>query len=86
MNKTDANSPGTDYRPIDCDRHSELELAVPRRRRLHLTWREDNVWHDQVALPVDLVTRAGEEFLVCRLPDGATARIRLDRLTRVEPA
>jgi transcriptional antiterminator Rof (Rho-off) len=56
------------------------------RERLRLSWREGNVCFAQAVLPLDLETRTGEEFLHCRLPSGDLARIRLDRIDRVEPA
>ena len=74
------------YTPISCAAHSELELAVMHRRRLHLRWHDGNVWRDGIVVPLDLQTRRGEEFLICRLPTGEDVDIRLDRLTRVANA
>lgn len=84
MRKTDSG--GERYVPISCTTYSELELYILHRHRLQLRWHEDNVWHDQVVLPLDLQTRQGEEFLICRLLSGEETRIRLDHLTRVAPA
>lgn len=74
------------YVPISCARHSELELAVMHRRPLHARWHDGNVWRDGVLTPLDLQTRHGEEFLVCRLASGERLDIRLDHLTRFTPA
>jgi len=83
INKTVMASPpesGTDYRPIACERHSEYELAIVQRRKLCLTWTENNVTYTQAVLPTDLETARQEEFLICRLESGETQRIRLDRI------
>lgn len=74
------------YAPIGCTRYSEYEVAILHRQKLHLRWREDNVFHDQVVLPVDLKTVNHEEFLICRGNTDQELRIRLDRIQRMEPA
>ena len=74
------------YTPIPCAAHSELELAVMHRQRLHVRWRDGNVWRDGIVVPLDVQTRRGEEFLICRLPTGEGIDIRLDRLTRIANA
>lgn len=74
------------YVPISCDVHSQLELAIMHRQRLHARWHDGNVWRDGIVLPLDLQTRQGEEFLICRLATGEDMDIRLDRLTRYAPA
>jgi len=73
------------YAPIACARYSEYEVAILHRQKLHLRWREDNVFHDQVVLPLDLKTQNREEFLICRGATGETLTIRLDRIQRMEP-
>lgn len=75
-----------EYVPIACELHSKYELAILRRRPLHLVWAEGNVLHDEVVVPLDLKTAHREEFLVCRAPRGETREIRLDRVRRMEPA
>ena len=86
MKTTERSPSGDTYRPISCDRYSELELAIMHSTPLKLVWREDNVSRAITVLPVDLQTQAGEEYLSCRLPSGETARIRLDRIDRWDPA
>ncbi|HYA38637.1 MAG TPA: Rho-binding antiterminator [Candidatus Methylomirabilis sp.] len=73
------------YAPIACARYSEYEVAILHRQKLHLRWREDNVFHDQVVQPLDLKTQNHEEFLICRTASGETVTIRLDRIQRMEP-
>jgi Rho-binding antiterminator len=86
VTKTEGPSTATHYQPISCDVYSRLELAIMHRERLHLSWKQGNVWFTQPVVPTDLETRAGEEFLHCRLPSGEYARIRLDYIDRMEPA
>jgi Rho-binding antiterminator len=83
VKKTETEEPA--YRPISCDTYARLELAILQRRRLRLTWRAGNVCFTLKVAPLDLETRAGAEFLHCRLPDGALARVRLDRIARLGP-
>lgn len=73
------------YAPIACARHSEYELAIMHRQKLHLRWREDNVHYDKVILPLDLKTANHEEFLICRDATDKTLTIRLDRIHRMVP-
>lgn len=71
----------SDYRPIDCHRYSRFELAIIRRRRLVLSWRDPTgPDHVETLLPTDLETASGEEFLIARRDDGRPWRIRLDRI------
>lgn len=76
----------TDYRPIACDLHSEYELAIMQRRKLHLIWTENNVTYNQAVLPTDLQTANHEEFLICHLESGEPRRIRLDHIRSWMPA
>ena len=75
----------TDYRPVSCAMHSELELAIMHCRFLQLTWREDNVLHHRVVKPLDLLTLNHEEFLIGKDKDGATLKVRLDAIRQFEP-
>ncbi len=76
----------TDYHPINCDQHSRYELAIMHHERLRVTWREQNVFHNEIVLPTDLRTANHEEFLICRRPDGETLELRLDRICKAEAA
>jgi Rho-binding antiterminator len=71
----------TDYTPIDCDRHSEFELAIMHRDTLNLTWRDaDGATHTEVITPADLLTRNSEEFMRVSDANGVEREIRLDRI------
>jgi Rho-binding antiterminator len=76
---------GSRYEPIPCAVYSTYELAILRRRDLRLLWREGSVYYRLPVTPLDLETRAGEEFLHCRLPSGSRARLRLDYILRADP-
>lgn len=70
----------TDYKPIACGDYDRFEIAILKRRPLRLIWREGNVIYDQIVQPVNLETRAGEEFLLFRRADGSSASARLDHI------
>lgn len=87
MKKTESHDSGDAvYRSISCDVYSELELAIMHRQRLRLVWREANVCHTQTIQPLDLETRAHQEFLHCRLESGEVTQIRLDHISHMESA
>ena len=73
----------TDYTPIDCNLHSEYELAIVQGRRLRLSWNDQNGRrHIGVLKPCDLLTRNHEEFLVVENPQGQRLEIRLDYIVK----
>ncbi|MGH8282266.1 MAG: transcriptional antiterminator, Rof [Gammaproteobacteria bacterium] len=71
----------TDYQPIPCALYSQYEIAILHRTPMRVRWLDaDGVTHLEVFTPEDLVTFAGEEFLLARNAAGEPRRIRLDRL------
>lgn len=77
----------TDYRPVDCAFYARLELAVLRREPVMLCWRDaSDLAHLEPARPMDLETRAGEEFLHFRTAAGRAAHTRLDRIVEFRSA
>ena len=73
-----------DYRQVDCAVHDRYELAIMRRQRLRLSWREqDGLLRIEVVRPLDLETKGGEEFLVFVDAAEARRRVRLDRILNV---
>ena len=74
----------SDYRPIGCDAHSVLEvLALRRVEAVLAVVDEQGVAVIVAGRVVDLLTRAGSEYLrVCR-DDGELHDIRLDRLRTI---
>jgi len=70
----------TDYRPISCDFHDELQLIALRKMTVPIRFRKDNGEELTIETSIaDLYTREKEEFLL--LPTGE--EIRLDRLVSV---
>ena len=70
-----------DYRPVDCARHSEYELAIMQQRRLQLTWHDrQGASRTETVTPIDLCTRRGAEFLRVTRGGGQEEEIRLDRI------
>ena len=71
----------TDYTPIDCDLHSQYELAVLQHRKLRLSWCDaDGTLHIESVTPTDLLTRNREEFMIVSTEHGVELEIRLDRI------
>jgi transcriptional antiterminator Rof (Rho-off) len=73
----------TDYTPIPCSQYDRYEVAVMHRRRLRLTWHADNIIYRRIVEPIDLQTRHGEEFLICR-KGTKTFSIRLDQIRKAQ--
>lgn len=73
----------TDYIPIPCNQYDRYEVAIMHRRQLRLMWHAGNVVYRRIVTPIDLQTRSGEEFLICR-KGGETFSIRLDQIRKVE--
>ncbi|MDH5631703.1 MAG: transcriptional antiterminator, Rof [Gammaproteobacteria bacterium] len=74
----------TDYQPVSCSFHSELELAIMQRRCLQLGWLEAGRKHVTMITPVDLQTRNGEEFLLATDNNETRYCIRLDRIIQLD--
>lgn len=76
----------TEYVPIPCSQYDRYEVAIMHRRFLCLVWCSGNVQYRRIVKPIDLQTREGQEFLVCRMADGEMLSIRLDRIREAQPA
>jgi transcriptional antiterminator Rof (Rho-off) len=71
----------TDYVPIDCDRHSALELLAMRRTPVIVRSRQPEGTVSVVeAVASDVLTRDGAEYLILRDQADEELSIRLDRL------
>jgi transcriptional antiterminator Rof (Rho-off) len=74
----------SDYRPIGCDAHSGLEVLALRRMIAVLDIAEVGGQPRRVTgRVVDLLTRAGGEYLRIRSADGQGHDIRLDLLRTI---
>jgi len=68
-----------DYVPISCDRHSEFELAIMRKQKLRVGWRDpQGSMHLEVLLPQDMMTQNGAEYMIAQSVDGHSYQLRLD--------
>lgn len=75
----------SDYIPIDCALYSEYELAILRKWKLRIAWRDNQGdMHIEVFLPRDLQTRRGEEFLLADTQTGQRVEIRLDQISEAQ--
>jgi transcriptional antiterminator Rof (Rho-off) len=76
----------SDYRAISCEQHSEYELLIMRRQRLQISGRSERGEERELAvLPLDLISRAGEEFLLVETEAGERLEFRLDRIIEARP-
>ncbi len=76
----------SDYQAISCDLHSRYELMIMRRQRLRVSGRSDRgEERDLEVLPLDIVSRSGEEFLLVETREGERLEFRLDRIGAVVP-
>lgn len=75
----------SDYTPIDCDQYSEYELAIIRKWKLRVGWRDaQGQTHVEMLQPRDLQTRQGEEYLIADTATGDRLEIRLDQITEAK--
>jgi len=75
----------TDYTPIDCGLYSEYELAILQHQHRRITWHDANGQSRIDALiPVDLLTRNHEEFLIAEDSTGQRVELRLDYIVKTE--
>lgn len=75
----------SDYTPIDCDQYSEYELAIIRKWKLRVGWRDtQGQTHVEMLQPRDLQTRQGEEYLIAETATGDRLEIRLDQITEAK--
>ena len=77
----------SDYRPIDCDQHSVLELLAMRRQRVQLDASDDNgTVATHAGTVIDVLTRSGAEYLLLAQGSdhaGETLSVRLDHLREI---
>jgi transcriptional antiterminator Rof (Rho-off) len=76
----------TDYQPIPCHIHAELEVAIMHQIRMRVAWHTiDGKTRMEQLLPVDIRAREQEEFLLAEDSHGYPLEIRLDRIARFAP-
>jgi len=70
-----------DYQSIECGLHSQYELAIMHQQKITLRWQDaDKNIYDDTLLPIDLIAKDGEEFLIAKTNNGKQYKIRLDRI------
>ena len=70
----------TDYQPLNCDLHDELEIAAMRGKPVQLQWREhDGTTREAIGVIRDIEVGKDGEFLLFEA-NGERLRIRLDLL------
>lgn len=76
----------TDYKPISCDDHDRLELAVMHGTPLQITYRNEAVdtQTDTHIRATDVKTKDGAEWLTFKLSSGETRTLRLDWIISFE--
>lgn len=73
-----------EYLPISCMQHERLEFSVLRRIPLMLKYRAEGDNRMVKAMPLDVATHNGAEWLKFRREDGSVEEIRLDRILSFE--
>ncbi len=74
----------TEYTSIDCGQHSEYELAIMHKSKLLLSWHEPGKEKQtEQVMPIDLIARAHEEFLLVESKHGERQEIRLDYIDSI---
>lgn len=68
------------YQPISCIQHERLEFSVLRRIPLWIEYTDFGALIRERALPVDVATREGAEWLTLRRKGGILMEVRLDRI------
>lgn len=74
------------YEPIACALHDEYEIAIMHKKHLSIKWLDDSdKQHTAKVLPIDILVKDREEFLVARTQDSTQDNenlcIRLDKIT-----
>lgn len=69
------------YKPVSCNLHSQYELAIMHKNKLHLTWSS----HEQLITetnisPIDVQTKNKAEYLIAVTSKNEKLCIRLDHI------
>jgi len=74
------------YRPIDCNLHSQYELYIMHKALLRMAWLDEQGHeHLDLLMPKDMRTELGAEYIVCENNHDTQMKIRLDRIVRATP-
>ncbi len=69
----------TPYHPIPCADYSRYECAIVQHQQLRLAWQDkQNLLQLHTVRPIDLLTRASEEFIIVLDEKDHEYQVRLD--------
>ena len=69
------------YNPVSCDIHSQLELFIMHKKKLHVEYIQNDDTMKQIVTPYDIVTRKDKgEYLLATDDSEQNLEIRLDAL------
>ena len=70
------------YQPILCSLHDEYEIAIMHKKTLDIKYSDDpGVSTRGTVLPIDLLVKNKEEYLLFKTSDGEELSIRLDKIS-----
>ena len=70
------------YQPILCSLHDEYEIAIMHKKTLSIQYLDSSgVSLRDTVLPIDLLVKNKEEFLLVKTSNGEELTIRLDKIT-----
>ena len=73
------------YTPISCEVYSTYELAIMQRQHIRIVWlNKEEEQQINIAIPTDLQTSNGQEFLHVINADGQKLCVRLDYIQSCE--
>jgi len=69
------------YQPILCSLHDEYEIAIMHKKTLDIQYIDDSGMSlRDTVLPIDLLVKNKEEYLLVKASDGKELSIRLDKI------
>ena len=73
------------YIPIACSLHDEYEIAIMQKNHLNIKWLdEEGQFSSASVLPMDILVKNKEEFLIAKTTDNKELKIRLDKISPLE--
>ena len=69
----------SDYQPVSCDYHDQLEAAAMHKQPVELEFEENGTRHNERGIIADVFTREGAEYVTVK-GESASLEIRLDRI------
>ena len=73
----------SDYQPVSCDYHDQLEAAAMHKQTVELEFDEEGTPRTETGTIADVFTREGAEYVTVQL-QGDSLEIRLDRILSIK--